>query len=72
MIETKELGAGSYPEPTEKQQTVKVICSFEGYITIPIDWDYEMAKNYADGLSFNELTTETDNIEIKEIEFLEV
>ena len=69
MIETKGLGAGSYPEPNEiEEKTIKVVCLFESYINVPKKWDYEDIKRYVNDLSVRELTSEIDNINIEDIE----
>lgn len=48
MIDTSEIGAGSYPCPEEKFQEVQgkvlVIYSFEDYF--PDNWDVEKIKDY--------------------------
>ena len=70
MFDTKELGAGSYPEPPEiEERTIKIKCSFNGYVSVPTDWDYNKIEEYIKDLSIDELTTETDTIEIDDIEY---
>lgn len=70
MLETKGLGAGSYPEPKEiEERTIKIKCSFDGYVSVPKGWDYDKVEEYIKDLSIDELTTETDTIQIEDIEF---
>ena len=69
-MDTKGLGAGSYPEPPEvEERTIKVKCLFDAYVSVNSDWDYEKVEEYIKSLSIDELTYETDNVEIDDIEF---
>ena len=69
-MDTKGLGAGSYPEaPEVETRTIIVKCLFDAYVSINSDWDYEKAEEYIKNLSIDELTYETDNVEIDDIEF---
>ena len=68
-METKEYYGGTYPEPPEtEEKTVKIICSFESYITVPSNLDYEEIIEYADNFSKDELIEEADKINIEDIE----
>lgn len=51
-----------------EEKTIKVMCSFESYINVPIDWDYEDIKEHVEKLSIYELTEETDKINVEDIE----
>ncbi len=70
MLETKGLGAGSYPEqPEVEERTIKVKVCFDGYISVPSNWDYEKVEEYINSLSIDELSTETDTFTIDDIEY---
>ena len=71
MLETKGLGAGSYPEPPEiEEKTIKVKCSFETFIRVPIDWNYDKVEEYVRfEATPNELLYEVDQIDVDDIEF---
>lgn len=68
-FDTKGLGAGSYPEPPEyEEKTVKLICTFETFISVPKEWDYDQIKDYANTLGTYELMEEADSIEVEDVE----
>jgi hypothetical protein len=69
MIDTKGLGAGSYPDAPEfEEKTVTLHCSFTTYISVPKDWDYEKVEDYVKTLGTYDLTEEADSIEVEDIE----
>lgn len=70
MIETVGLGAGSYPDAPEpkEEKTVVLKCICDAYIRVPIDWEYDKIKEYAESLSFDDLLSETDMIKVDDIE----
>ena len=69
-IDTVHIGAGSYPSPKEeKEHTIKITCTFEGYVTVFGD-DEESWQDQIIAKSFKELTEETDNFEIQYMETL--
>lgn len=69
-IETRGLGAGSYPEapePTE-MRTVEIECSFTSYVEVPEDLvnDYQEMERYIKrNYSAFELTEEADTVNIE-------
>ena len=70
MFNTMGLGAGSYPSAPEiEERTIKVKVSFDGYVSVPKDWGYEKVEEYITTLSIDELSSETDKIEIEDIEY---
>lgn len=67
-IETKGLGAGSYPEPKEKKEKTmraKVYISFDIEESIPENWEIEDMEEYIKE-HYNEF--EKLNFKIEEIE----
>lgn len=69
MIDTIEIGAGSYPEPSEvEEKTIKLICSTESFIDVPKDWNYDRIMDYINSLSYSELLSDIDNVNIEDIE----
>jgi hypothetical protein len=69
MIDTKGLGAGSYPDaPEYEEKTIKLRCSFTTYITVPDEWDYDKIEEYANTLGIYDLIDEVDSIEVEDIE----
>lgn len=73
MIETRGLGAGSYPDAPDypEMRTVKIECSFTSYVEVPEDLvnDYQKMENYIKENYGNfELTEEADTINIEWIQ----
>lgn len=69
-METKGLGAGSYPEapePTE-YRTIKLMISLESYVSVPENLDDEELENYINNISQFELLEDTDKIKIEDYE----
>lgn len=69
-METKGLGAGSYPEAPEPTEyvTVKLMISLESYISVPENLDDEELENYINNISQFELLEDTDKIKIEDYE----
>lgn len=68
-METKGLGAGSYPEaPETEYRTIKLTISLESYVSVPENLDDEELEQYIKGLSQFELLEETDKIQIEDYE----
>ena len=69
MIETLGLGAGSYPEPTEKKEKekdIKIYITLKTTDVFPEDWNDEHIKDFIKD-TINEYINTCD-IEIEEIE----
>jgi len=48
-METKGLGAGSYPEPPEieeKEVEYRITVTYRGMIEVPKDWDKDFIESY--------------------------
>ena len=70
-METKGLGAGSYPErPEQEMRTVKIICSFESYVSIPADLDEDEIQNYLQEYTDEELSEEADRFIVEDFELI--
>lgn len=69
-METKGLGAGSYPEAPEPTEyvTVKLMISLESYVSVPENLDDEELEEYIKGLNEFELLEDTDKIKIEDYE----
>lgn len=69
-METKGLGAGSYPEAPEPTEyvTVKLMISLESYVSVPENLDDEELENYINNISQFELLEDTDKIKIEDYE----
>jgi len=69
-METKGLGAGSYPEAPEPTEyvTVKLMISLESYVSVPENLDDEELENYINNISEFELLEDTDKIKIEDYE----
>ncbi len=75
-METRELGAGSYPTPIEfedEYKTVKVECSFTTYVRVKvgkykdIDDEIDDINEQVDKMSNEELLEEVDKINIEDV-----
>lgn len=70
-METKGLGAGSYPEAPEKDyRTVKLTISLESYVSVPENLDDEELEYYINNLSQFELLEDTDKIQIEDYKII--
>lgn len=69
-METKGLGAGSYPEAPEPTEyvTVKLMISLESYVSVPENLDDEELENYINNINQFELLEDTDKIKIEDYE----
>ena len=74
MKNTKGLGAGSYPEPIEKNyRMVKVECSFTAYVEVEVNEYDDLDELNQDieeqvkRMSIDELLEEVDKVEIQEV-----
>lgn len=70
-METRGLGAGSYPEPKEiKTRTVEVICTFKTEVEVPADLDmYCEIKEYIENvMTKKQLLENAEEILIDDIE----
>lgn len=70
-IETKGLGAGSYPEPKEKKtRIVEVTCTFKTEVEVPADLDmYCEIKEYIEQtMTKKDLLENVEEILIDDIE----
>lgn len=70
-IETRGLGAGSYPEPKEiETRTVEVTCTFKTEIEVPEKFDtyFEIKEYIEEFLTTADLLENADEILIDDIE----
>lgn len=70
-IETREIGAGSYPEPKyEDTRTVEVTCTFKTEVEVPADLDmYCEIKEYIENvMTKKQLLENAGDILIDDIE----
>lgn len=70
MIDTTDLGAGSYPEPTMSEKTISgnILVSFSFEDVVPKDWDRERIEEHIRNNAGDYIC---DLESIEEIDFLE-
>lgn len=72
-IETRGLGAGSYPEAPEPKEmrTVKIECSFTSYVEVPEEYTEsynDMEAYIKENYSHRDMIEEADTINIEWIQ----